>query len=287
MGDGAQMGHQQRQRWAAEVEELIRGISGGFLFGVPLIYTMEVWWIGSSVSSPLLLITLAATAVVVFLVARTEGFRRTQSADMVDAAIDTVEAIAIGLVSSALMLVLLRRITWDTALDEMVGKTIFESVPFAIGVTLANQFLKDEDDADAKQPEDNFNETLADIGATLIGALIIAFNIAPTAEVPTLAVSVGWLWLLLIMAASLLISYTIVFGAALRNRDKRQQQRGLFQDPLSETIMSYLVSLIAATLMLWFFHQLDFSDPWPLWLKYSLLLGLPASIGGAAGRLAI
>ncbi|MGB3613310.1 MAG: DUF2391 family protein [Elainellaceae cyanobacterium] len=95
--------------WSNEVEELIRGVAGGFLFGVPLIYTMEVWWIGSSVSPPLLLVTLAATAAVVFLMARTAGFRRTQSTDVVDAAIDTVEAIAIGLVSAALMLVLLRR----------------------------------------------------------------------------------------------------------------------------------------------------------------------------------
>ncbi|MEQ8961449.1 MAG: DUF2391 family protein, partial [Coleofasciculus sp. C2-GNP5-27] len=32
---------------------------------------------------------------------------------------------------------------------------------------------------------------------------------------------------------------------------------------------------------------LSLSDPWFLWLRYTLLLGLPATIGGAAGRLAI
>jgi len=281
------MGNRYGQTWSDEIKELVRGAAGGFLFGVPLIYTMEVWWIGSSVSPPLLLLTLAATAVVVFLMTRTAGFRRTRSTDVIDAAIDTVEAIAIGLVSAALMLVLLRRITFDTALSEMLGKTIFESVPFALGVTLANQFLDDTDSEKQDEPEDNLNETLTDIGVTLVGALIIAFNIAPTAEVPTLAIAISWPWLLLVMATSLLLSYTIVFGACLRNQDKRRQQRGLFQDPLSETIMSYLVSLCAATLMLCFFHQLNFSDPWALWLRYTLLLGLPASIGGAAGRLAI
>lgn len=281
------MVRQKAWGWADEVEELVRGASGGFLFGVPLIYTMEVWWIGSSVSPPLLLVTLAATAVVAFLIARTEGFRHTQSSDMVDAAIDTVEAIAIGLLSAALMLILLRRITFDTALGEAVGKIIFESVPFAMGVTLANQFLNDENDSATEEPEDNLNETLADIGATLIGALIIAFNIAPTAEVPALAIAIDWPWLLLVVGASLLLSYMIVFGGCLRNQNKRRQQRGLFQDPLSETVMSYLVSLGASTLMLWFFHQLNLNDPWSLWLRYTLLLGLPASVGGAAGRLAV
>jgi uncharacterized membrane protein len=39
--------------------------------------------------------------------------------------------------------------------------------------------------------------------------------------------------------------------------------------------------------MLWFFQKLTFSDPWNVWLEYTLLLGLPATIGGAAGRLAL
>jgi uncharacterized membrane protein len=39
--------------------------------------------------------------------------------------------------------------------------------------------------------------------------------------------------------------------------------------------------------MLWFFQKLTFSDPWTMWLDHILVLGLPASIGGAAGRLAI
>lgn len=45
--------------------------------------------------------------------------------------------------------------------------------------------------------------------------------------------------------------------------------------------------MLAGAFMLWFFQQLTFSDPWTMWLDYALLLGLPATIGGAAGRLAI
>jgi len=39
--------------------------------------------------------------------------------------------------------------------------------------------------------------------------------------------------------------------------------------------------------MLWFFQKLTFSDPWTMWLDHTLLLSLPATIGGAAGRLPI
>lgn len=280
--------HRHKSACRNEFDDLFRGTCGGFLFGIPLIYTMEVWWVGASVHPPLLLFTIATTTVVVFLLNRTEGFRKTQSVDFIDAAIDTVEAIAIGLIGAAFMLILLREITLETQLSGAVGKLVFESVPFALGVTLANQFLDGELSQKPPQPpRDNLNETLTDIGATLIGATIIAFNIAPTDEVQTLAAAVTGPWLLLFIAVSLLLSYGIVFQASFANQAKRRQQRGIFQRPLSETVMSYLVSLFAAALMLWFFHQLSLSDPWSMWLSYTLLLGLPATIGGAAGRLAI
>nr|WP_256478682.1 DUF2391 family protein [Chroococcidiopsis sp. CCMEE 29] len=85
----------------------------------------------------------------------------------------------------------------------------------------------------------------------------------------------------------MLISYGIVFEAGFANQRKRQQQQGIFQRPLSETIASYLISLIGSTIMLYFFQQLSFDEPWSVWLSYTILLGLPATIGGAAGRLAI
>ena len=89
------------------------------------------------------------------------------------------------------------------------------------------------------------------------------------------------------MAASLLVSYAIVFAAGFTNQQKRHQQEGLFQNSYNETLISYLVSLVAAGMMLVFFDKLHWQDPWHLWLSYSIILGLPATIGGAAGRLAI
>lgn len=102
-----------------------------------------------------------------------------------------------------------------------------------------------------------------------------------------LATAVSGPWLLALIAASLLISYTIVFAADFSNQKKRHQQQGIFQDPFSETVIAYLISLFAAVFMLLLFDKLGFSDPWSTWLRYTLILGLPATVGGAAGRLAI
>ncbi|MDZ8241382.1 MAG: TIGR02587 family membrane protein [Nostoc sp. ChiQUE01a] len=286
--------------WRNEINDIIRGACGGFLFGIPLLYTMEVWWIGSLAKPQLMMMVIALMFIVVFLLNQTEGFRkRRYSWQARQAAMDTVEAIAIGITCSTFVLLLLRELTLETSLRESLGKIIFESVPFTFGVALANQFLGDtrNNDGDeqtvparydaAKKNESEIDATLADIGATLIGAIVIAFNIAPTDEITMLAAAASPLWELAIIAASLLISYGIVFQAGFSDQRKRRQQKGIFQRPSSETIMSYLVSLLAGAFMLWFFQKLTFSDPWTMWLDHTLMLGLPATIGGAAGRLAI
>ncbi len=290
----------QSNSWSNEFDDIVRGVSGGFLFGIPLLYTMEVWWIGSEISPPIMLAILATTFVVVFLLNRTEGFRKAQSQQFLDNLMDSVQLLAIGIVCVTVVLILLGEIKLGTPLNEALGKIVLESIPFALGAALSRAFLSGDrwscsEDNDSGKPGDRAKQaskaglqaTLADIGATLIGAMIIAFNIAPTDEIPMLNGSVSPPLLLAIIAASLVISYGIVFQAGFTTQQKRRQQQGIFQRPISETVASYLVSLLAAAFMLLFFNRLAFDDPWTLWLHYTLLLGFPASVGGAAGRIAL
>jgi putative integral membrane protein (TIGR02587 family) len=284
----------QKDVWISEINDIIRGACGGFLFGIPLLYTMEVWWIGSRAKPQLMMMAIAFMFIVVYLLNQTEGFRKRRHSWLApQTAMDTVEAIAIGLACSTFVLLLLRELTPETSLQESLGKIIFESVPFALGVALANQLLGDSRNSNGEGQDttsnrkDELNATFADVGGTLIGATIIAFNIAPTDEITMLAAAASPPWELAMIATSLLISYGIVFQAGFSDQKKRREQKGIFQQPLSETIMSYLVSLLASAFMLWFFQKLSFSDPWTMWLDHTLMLGLPATIGGAAGRLAI
>lgn len=276
-----------KQQWRTELKDIVRGASGGFLFGIPLLYTMEVWWIGSFISPLRMMLALTLTFLIVFFLNQTAGFRRKSSVRVQDAIADTVEALAIGLVCSGVILVLLKEITLQVSLGEALGKLIYESVPFTLGVALANQFLKNDSGREGDDQDSESNATLADISATLIGSVIIAFNIAPTDEIPMLAAAVTGLSLLWVMLLSLMVTYCIVFAAGFTNAQQRHRHRGIFQRPISETIAAYLVSLFAATLMLFFFNKLQFDDPWQIWLSHTILLGLPAAVGGAAGRLAV
>lgn len=285
---------------SSELQYLLQRSAGGFLFGIPLLYTVELWSIGSATKPLWLLSALGIGFMGVFLITLAETLRQHGRLNWQENLIETVEVLAIGLICALISLILIRRITGATPLSELLGKLVFEGISFAFGAALATSLLNKNGgrtgerlgsplakSPDAISPGDGRDawDAWADVDATLLGAFIIAFNIAPTDEVNILANATPTLWLLVLILASLVLSYLIVFAAGFTNQTERQHQLGWFQRPLSETILAYLIALLASIFMLWFFHQLHPGDPWQKWLSSTIVLGLPASIGGAAGRI--
>jgi putative integral membrane protein (TIGR02587 family) len=170
---------------------------------------------------------------------------------------------------------------------ELLGKVAYETTPFGIGIGLARHFLHRGRTEPGDDDGGRVNATLADVGATLIGSVFVAFNIAPTDEVPMLAAAMPPGWLLGVVVASLAISYCIVFEAGLSNEEQRRGDSGLFQRPVTETVFCYLLSLASSGVMLWYFQRIGSETPWQTILSYVVVLGLPAAVGGAAGRLAV
>ena len=287
-----------RSPWGEELDGVVRAVSAGTLFGIPLLYTMEVWWAGTSVMTSRLLLTLAVTFVVLVLLNHSAGFRETKDVRIVDALRDSVEALAISLVSVFLILVILREIDGGTSLRQGLGKTVYEATPFAFGVGLARHFLSkgrtESDDGDGEADADggadadgrSIHPTVVDIGATLLGAVFVAFNIAPTDEVPMIAAAMSPMWLAALVLATLVLSYCIVFEAGFSDQQRRRKDEGIGQDPFTETMVCYLLSLVASASMLLFFDRIRLDQPPMDLLSQIVVLGLPAAIGGAAGRIA-
>lgn len=278
--------------WTLQASDLVRSVAGGMLFGIPLLYTLEVWDLGSYTTSATMAAVVVVTFVPVTLLIHISGFRRTTAMSLPAVLREATEAVAVGVVAATGVLILLREITLHTPLADALGKIVYEAAPFAIGAAVACHLISqspDQTDDDRARPEDrsSIRGTVTDLASTLIGALFVAFNIAPTEEIPRLAAASSPPALLAVMAASLLISYGIVFQAGFGDQAKRREQRGILQHPITETAGAYVVALIASAAMLLFFRNLQPGDPWPMLLDHVVLLGLPAAVGGAAGRLAI
>ncbi|HEX8476319.1 MAG TPA: TIGR02587 family membrane protein [Pyrinomonadaceae bacterium] len=124
---------------AESLQEYGRGVAGGLIVSLPLLYTMEVWWVGFIAHPWRLLAYIVATFVLLLGYNRYAGLRR--DASMTEVAIDSVEEMGIGFLVAALALFLLGRITSDMAANEVVGRIVIEAMTVAIGVSVGTAQL--------------------------------------------------------------------------------------------------------------------------------------------------
>lgn len=280
--------------WGEELTALTRAATGGFLLGIPLLYTMEVWWAGQRTSPLRTALVLAVAFVVLVVLHHTAGFRRTPDTHLIDAVGDAAVSLALGVVLVTVVLVLLREIDTATPLLIAANKTAYQAIPFALGAGVARYVLTGsrEGGSDGGEDDDGPNDgggelsaSIADVGASAIGAVLVGMAIAPTDEIPMIDAAIEGPWLLALIAASMAISYGIVFVAGFSGQEGRRAQHGWFQHPVTETVMCYIVSLVCALALLWTFRRLGGTAHQAF--THTIVLGLPASIGAAAGRLAV
>ncbi len=293
MAQSANPNAQQNQpgSWACETQAFLRDISSSFLFGVALLYTMEVWWVGMVAELWKLLLFLLFTIGINIFIGYFSGISERNLFHHV--VFEAIEAFAIGCVATTLCMFTLNRISLSDPMDIILGKIMVMVVPFSIGAFVANRFIpfiggrKPEGKAGEEEAHP-WKATLEDIGATLIGGIFIGFPIASTEEVPMLASELGHLNELALIALSLAVSYVIVFASSQNEANEANSKKAVpfLQRPLMETLLCYAVSLILAFVLLFFFNQIQPDDPLTIIVSEVLVLGFPIAIGGAAGRLA-
>jgi putative integral membrane protein (TIGR02587 family) len=277
--------------WRDELGGILRAVSGGFIFATPLLYTMEMWWIGTTAELWKLLLFLGIAALITFGLARSRSGGFKEETSRFSSLEQALDGVAIGLVGAVIVLTVLNRIELGDPLEIVLGKVIVQAVPLCIGAAVANAIFGPHGERSREGEELSGGEQsarqafLADFGATMIGSIFLAFSIAPTDEVPMLAAELDYAHQLALIGLSLLLSYIIVFASGFGTG--QHEQRGPFQSPVTETVLAYLLSLLVALVALSLFDRIEWGDPLGEIVAMVLVLGLPATIGGAAGRLVV
>jgi putative integral membrane protein (TIGR02587 family) len=272
------------ERTAAQsLQEYGRGIAGGLMLSLPLLYTMEVWWAGFSAHPWRLLCYMLATFVLLLGYNRYGGLRR--DASMMEVAIDSVEEMGIGIVISAVALFLLGRITFEMPFNEMAGQIVVEAMTVAIGVSIGTAQLggDDEDEGlagDTGEQQIHFGGQML---LALCGAVLFASNVAPTEEIVMIAVEISWGRLLVLALVSMLVGSLILHFSEFKGARQFVRTES-FSAILIGTVLTYAVALVASALILWFFGRFDGVTLYTA-LAQIIVLGVAASFGASAGRL--
>lgn len=281
----------RKHPWLAERDALARAVGGALLFGVPLLFTMEMWWIGESIHPVQLVAFLAVAFVANIVLARMSGFRSGTQNWAGDVA-QACESMAIGVVISLIVLAALGRIGVGDPFVSVIGIVAIQVVPLSLGAMVANLVFDPDvgranDGGKVSDDENPWKELRSDVVATAAGAMFVGFAIAPTEEVPMLAAGLTLPTQLALLALALGAGYVIVFASGFDPMHRGKRVGGLFQHPFSETVLAFVISLACAMGLLLCFGQIALDDPFRTILLQSLVLAVPASIGGAAGRVVV
>jgi putative integral membrane protein (TIGR02587 family) len=215
---------------------------------------MEMWEIGVTAELwKLLLFRGVALAINLGLAhSRSGGFKAaTDWFATIEQAVDTL---AVGLVGGALVLLVLNQITFDDPPESILGRILVQAIPLSIGAAVAAAIFgprgersrdgNDGDDDEGGETPSAWQAFLSDIGATCLGAIFLAFSIAPTDEVAVLAVELTAQHQVAVIFLSLLLSYMIVFVSGFSGSSRKQP--GPFQRPITETALAYSLSLVVS-----------------------------------------
>lgn len=259
------------------VTGLGRGVAGALFLALPMLMTMEMWYLGFYIARERLFLLLVLNVPLLVLLADRIGFEETDT--WREAARDAVIAYGIGIVTSLVILTALGLLKGGMPASEMAGKVALQSVPASIGAMLGRSQLGH--DGDEEERETSYAGELLMMAT---GALFLSLNIAPTDETMVLAFRMS-LWHALVVALlSMLLMHGFVYAVSFTGGHELSPETPWWHAFIRFTLPGYVLALAVSMFTLWIFERFGDSSAVEIMLSV-IVLGFPASLGAAAARL--
>jgi putative integral membrane protein (TIGR02587 family) len=263
---------------------LARAFGGAVIFAIPLLMTMEMWWLGFSMESGRLLLFMSINFAILIGLSYFAGFEKTFS--WKEDAMDAFAAFGVGVLTSAAMLVLLAVITFDMTWDEIVGKVALQSVPASIGAMLGRKQLGGGQDTLAEEERKAEAGYGGELFLMLAGALFLAFNVAPTEEMVLIAYQMSPWHTVVLGVLSIVLLHVLVYTVGFSGQESHPEGGTFLSTFFHFTLAGYGIALIISFYVLWTFGRTEDVAPAEI-ANMVVVLGFPASLGAATARLVI
>lgn len=258
--------------------ELSRAFGGAIVFALPILMTMEMWWLGFYLERSRLVLLFVLNLPLLAVLSYYIGFRDTFRWQ--DDVVDAFVAVAVGFVTAGAMLLLFSVIEWGMSLGEIVGKLAIQVVPGSLGAMLAASQLGVKE----KEKEARARGYGAELVFMVVGALFLALNLAPTDEMLLISYQFTPWHALLLAAVSLAVMHAFVYALEFRGQEPVPEGTPFWSVFTRFTVVGYAVALLVSLFILWVFGRTEGMALAQV-LMATTVLGFPAAVGAAAARL--
>jgi putative integral membrane protein (TIGR02587 family) len=258
-----------------------RAFAGALIFSMPILMTMETWWLGFAMNRWQLILFILVNMAFLVGIAYYRGFH--DDVNWQEAIIDAFVGYAIGVVAALCFLVLFGVITWEMSADEIVGKIALLAIPGAIGALLARSQLVEKERNPEEKPE-NAQGYWAEIFIMIAGSLFISYTVAPTEEMLLIAYQMTPWHALAAVIGSLLILHIFVYKVEFRGQHSAPEESSGWSLFLYFTVVGYLAVFLTSLYLLWSYGRITGVEV-PMILMYGIVLSVPGALGAAAARL--
>lgn len=270
---------------------MARAFAGALIFSFPLLMTMEMWWLGFYADPLRLALFLGLGLPGLYGLSYYAGFRHTFTWQ--DDVLDALAAYAVGFAASAALLTVFAVIEPGLSPRELVGTVAIQALPAAIGALLARSQLRggggdddDHDEDDDEGPSAHRAGYVSQLFLMMIGAVFVAFNVAPTEEMILIAYQMNAWHAVVLALASLGLLHAFVYKVGFAGQEAGHGSGSGVRTFLHFTLAGYAIALLLSLYILWTFGRTDGVQAGEV-IKIVVVLAFPASLGAAAARLLV
>lgn len=261
------------------VRDLGRAAGGALVFSLPMLMTMELWWLGFYLDRVRLTVLVLSALPLLFFLSRHIGFERTRG--WRDDLLDSLIALGVAVAVCAGLLMLFGTITQDMPAAEWIGKLTIQVVPAAIGALLAKSQFGAASRDDVEDEDDHYG---GELFLMAVGALFLGFNVAPTEEMMLISYQMTHWHALALTVLSLVLMHGFVFALEFAGGSQVSPDEPWWSGFVRLTLPGYVIALSISLYLLWVFARTD-GMPLDGVVVAAVVLAFPCAIGAAAARL--
>jgi putative integral membrane protein (TIGR02587 family) len=264
----------------AFAEGIARAFGGAILFALPLMMTMEMWWLGFYMSPYRLVILIAVFFPVLVGLSYYIGFDET--AHLGHAVLHAIVAYGVAFVSTLTLLAAFGIFTSEMGWHELVGKTSVQLGPAALGALLAQAHFGSPPSHEHRQRVATY---MGHLFFMIVGALYVALTVAPTDEMPLIGYLIRNGHAVATAALSLAVLHFFMQGVGFRGHASAEDH-GAVSVFLRLALVGYALALAVSAFLLWVFGRFE-GESLQSALRTTIVLALPATLGAAAARITL